>query len=175
MKATVKAQVKAKALLAQMVKETLVQIQAHQIKTLNQAINSKDSDPEQVNLVEVDLPFHWSETTSNCHLKIGYREQGASAGKETSEPIRLWQFDLTLELPDQQVMTARCTLSEEHCRIQFWADSQKLQQTIETKMAELKQALASDGITMDYGGCALGLAPTPAKSQQYAPLVDTTI
>lgn len=164
-------------LLRRMAIRVLQDIQTHQLKQLADKLYPPDQDTQQTTVFDTHLPWYWPQESGTAHLKVSYRdanEQEPEQQKHASKE-RLWQFDFTMTLPGDRHLTARCTLKQEHCRVQFWAQDQDLKTLIEHEMTQLHEIMAQDGIRLDYGGCALGPPPDKPPGTHYPPLVDTSV
>lgn len=162
-----------KAQILQVLKQVLLGIQGTQLKHLAEHNKLVEHDTQQVNLLNLELPIHWSHSTSKAVFKVSHRqstkdeENSGNGGKA----IRLWQFELTMDLPGDRIMTTRCSLDEQSVRIQFWANQEDFRQEIEHRTKALKTRMEADGIQLDYCGCALGLAP----DSEHMPLLQRLI
>lgn len=167
---------RAKALVANVLKQVLLGIQGTGLKSLAEQHQIKDSDNQSTQLLSIELPIHWSSSIGKTLFKVFCREHWQDEETtEESAKIKSWQFELTMDFPGNRILTTRCTLDEHQVRIQFWANQDGFKKVVEKRMQTLRKDMEKDGINVDYCGCALGLAPDQTKTNYFRQLIDTKV
>lgn len=160
--------------VARVLKQVLLGMQGASVRNLADRAQNLDGDSQQNSVLNIELPIHWTNSTGKAVFKVQNRDgRQDDATDDGAAAIKTWQFELTMDFPEDRVMTTRCTLNKQSARLQIWASTAEFKNTIEQRLQTFKTKLENDGITLDYCGCALGTAPNSPQSGYFQTLVDT--
>ncbi len=151
--------------------QVLLGMQARQISATSEFNSLTEKTSSEQLLLNIQLPIHWTESTGNFSLSVSRRLQESRQGEE---PDYLWQFEIHLELPQEQTMTVRCALINDNCRLQFWANTERLKQQIDEQVTTLKTSMKNDGLAVNYCQCQVG-EPPQKEPTVYKTLINTRV